>query len=119
YLPMLAMARRGSGSTPHGHGERVLIVIERESKMVLLRDIIETHGYLVSPAENGTMALQSIEREGLPDVVVMEAQMNLMTGVRTASKLLEMNYRGPLILIAGANRQAIEHDLPPTLRIRF
>ena len=95
------------------------VVIERESKMILLRDIIETHGYVVSSAENGTVAMQSIEAEGLPDVVVMDAQMNLMTGVRTASKLLEMNFQGPMILIAGANRLAIEHDLPPLPNIRF
>ncbi|MEO7324509.1 MAG: response regulator [Dokdonella sp.] len=120
YLPMpIAGAHIAHGESARGHGERVLVVIERESKMVLLRDILETHGYAVSPAENGTVAVQSIESEGLPAVVVMEAQMNLMTGVRTASKLLELNFQGPLILIAGPNRQAIEHDLPPQLHIRF
>ncbi|MEO5627103.1 MAG: response regulator [Dokdonella sp.] len=120
YLPMPAAGDRiAQGGVACGHGERVLVVIERESKMVLLRDIIETHGYRVSPAENGTVAVQSIEMDGLPDVVVMDAQMNLMTGVRTASKLLELNFQGPLILIAGKNRQAIEHDLPPQLKIRF
>ena len=46
--------------------------------------------------------------------------MTLMTGVRTASHLLERDYRGPLILIAAtAERATIEADLPPLPRIRF
>jgi hypothetical protein len=50
----------------------------------------------------------------------MDGQMNLTTGVLTASKLLEMDYRGPLILVAGIDsREEIEHDLPPLPNIRF
>jgi hypothetical protein len=46
--------------------------------------------------------------------------MTLMTGVMTASHLLEMDYRGPLILIAAPDERAeIEPDLPPLPRIRF
>jgi CheY-like chemotaxis protein len=88
--------------------------------MVLLRDIIESHEYTVLPAENGTVAVQTLDTAGLPDVVLMDGQMNLTTGVLTASKLLDMDYRGPLILIAPVkNREAIEHDLPPLPNIRF
>ncbi|MEO7432251.1 MAG: ATP-binding protein, partial [Dokdonella sp.] len=121
YLPMrLNEELLGAGDIPHGRGERVLIVMERESKMVLLRDIIESHRYTISAAENGAVAVQSLDADGLPDVVLMDGQMNLTTGVLTASKLLEMDYRGPLILIAApASREEIEHDLPPLPNIRF
>jgi CheY-like chemotaxis protein len=95
-------------------------VIERESKLVLVQDILEASGYAATPADNGTVAIQSIERDGLPDVVVMDGRMHLMTGVMTAAHLLEADYRGPLILIAAAGeRAAIEEDLPPLGRIRF
>jgi signal transduction histidine kinase len=120
YLPLPAAVGAGSAEDiPFGHGERVLVVIERESKLVLLRDIIESHGYAVSAAENGAVALLTIENEGLPDIVVMDARMSLMTGVRTAAKLLEMDYAGPLLLIAGPERETIAQDLPPMRRIRF
>ena len=120
YLPMPAAVDDATRTSPQpGHGERVLVVVERESKLAMLRDVLESNGYAVSAAENGTVALQSIEREGLPDVVLMAAAMTLMTGVRTASRLLEMDYRGPLLLIAGPERANIEHDLPPLPRIRF
>ena len=122
YLPMPSTdAAIGDTATiALGRGERVLVVIERESKLVMLQDIIESNGYVVSPADNGTVAMQSIQRDGLPDVVLMDGRMTLMTGVMTASHLLEMAYRGPLILIAApAERAAIEPDLPPLPRIRF
>ena len=122
YLPMpVAHADAGGAhAISRGHGERVLVVIERESKLVMLQDIIESNGYVVAPADNGAVAMQSIEREGLPDVVLMDGRMTLMTGVMTASHLLEMDYRGPLILIAApAERIEIEPDLPPLPRIRF
>lgn len=121
YLPMrLNEEAHAADAIPRGRGERVLVVMERESKMVLLRDIIESHKYTVSAAENGAVAVHSLDTEGLPDVVLMDGQLNLTTGVLTASKLLEMDYRGPLILIAApASREEIEHDLPPLPNIRF
>lgn len=123
YLPMPASsaAEATAGAGPVlGHGERVLVVIERESKLVLVHDIIESSGYRVWAADNGAVAIQTIEREGLPDVVVMEGRMTLMTGVMTASRLLDAHYKGPLLLIAAdGERAAIEQDLPPLPRIRF
>jgi len=120
-LPTSASATKGDGTAPpRGSGERVLVVIERESKLVLVRDVIESSGYCVSPADNGAVAIQTIEREGLPDVVVMDGRMTLMTGVMTASHLLDAHYQGPLILIAAeSERASIEEDLPPLPRIRF
>ncbi|TCO43216.1 ATP-binding response regulator [Dokdonella fugitiva] len=122
YVPMPAAGADAGGpaAIERGHGERVLVVIERESKLVMLQDIIESSGYAVTAADNGAVAMQSIERDGLPDVVLMDGRMTLMTGVMTASHLLERDYRGPLILIAApAERAAIEPDLPPLPRIRF
>ncbi len=120
YIPLAKDVELGAlGVAALGQGERVLLVIERESKLAMLQDIIRNHGYDVSAADNGAVALQSIERDGLPDVVLMDGRMTLMTGVMTASKLLEMDYRGPLILIAGAERASLEHDLPPLPRIHF
>ena len=124
YLPMPVPTQAGVESAgigfARGDGERVLVVIERESKLVLVKDIIESSGYRVSAADNGAVALQTIEREGLPQVVVMDGRMTLMTGVMTASRLLETRYQGPLILIAAqSERASIEEDLPPLPRIRF
>ena len=119
YIPLPAARSDVVGGTvPQGRGERVLIVVERESKLALLQDIVESHGYRVSTAENGLMALTSIETEGLPDVVIMEAAMNLMTGVRTASALVERDFRGTVIMIARHADRTLGNDMP-LHRIRF
>ena len=69
----------------------------------------------MSAAQSGSAALQEIEAYGLPELVLMEADMSLMTGVRTLSALLDRTYAGPVR--PGATSFA--DDLPPVKRIRF
>jgi CheY-like chemotaxis protein len=92
-------------------------VIERAGKLALLGRIVEDHGYHPVLAQDGSLALQSLDRDGLPDVVLMEAEMSLMTGVRTCAALLERNYAGPVLLIARRDA-ALPEDLPPLPRVR-
>ncbi|MET0936715.1 MAG: response regulator, partial [Luteibacter sp.] len=53
-------------------------------------------------------ALQWIEAHGVPDLVVMDADMNLFTGVRTLAALLEHGYSRAVLLLA-------RPDSPPNL----
>jgi signal transduction histidine kinase len=117
-LPHRGLQALAADARPVGRGELVLVVIEEASTLSLLKDTLESHAYRVSAAQNGAVALQSIRSEGLPDVVVMEAKLNLMTGVRTATALIEQNFRGPVIMIARGASISRE-DLPPLQRIRF
>ena len=119
YLPLPFAAAIGAAPIPLGEGERVMVVIERESKLTMLCDVVQLQGYRVTAAENGLVALRAIEVDGLPDVVVMEAEMSLMTGVKTAAALVERNFCGPVIMIAKGGSAAIHDDLPPLRRIRF
>jgi signal transduction histidine kinase len=104
---------------PQGSGQRVLVVMEEASTLSLLTDTLRTNGYTVSPAQSGTAALQEIEAYGLPELVLMEAQMSLMTGVRTLSALLDRAFAGPVIMIVRAGAARLDDDLPPVQRIRF
>lgn len=119
YLPLQDAHALDSppAPAPTGNGELVLIVVENAGKLVMLRDTIEGHGYRTVTAQSGTAALQMLESHGLPKLVVMEADMNLMTGVRTATRLIEQQFRGPVILIA-KNRSVDSDELPPLQRIR-
>ncbi len=118
-LPPARPEVRTPDEIARGHGARVLVVIEAAGKLSLLTDVIGSHGYRVTPAQNGAVALQSLDREGLPDAVVMEARMNLMTGVRTAAALVERDFSGPVLLIAHPGDAAIGEDIPPLRRVRF
>jgi len=104
---------------PQGAGQRVLIVMEKASTLSLVSDTLRSNGYTVSAAQSGTAALQAIEAYGLPDLVVVEEEMSLMTGVRTLSALLDRRYEGPVIMIVRAGGVAHVDDLPPVRRIRI
>lgn len=121
YLPLESSVPSEDESTPPpgGRGEQVLVVVERLGKQTMLSDSLELNGYEVTTAGSGADALQKIDALGVPDIVVMDADLSLMSGVQTISALLDRGYDGPLILLVRAN-QAIDRDgLPPVRHIRF
>ncbi len=104
---------------PQGAGQRILIVMENASTLSLVSDTLRSNGYTVSAAQSGTAALQEIEQYGLPDLVLVEEEMSLMTGVRTLSALLDRRYEGPVIMVVRSGGGGRTDDLPPVKRIRF
>ena len=123
YLPMRQMttaaAETSTAESPLGTGQRVLVVMEEAGTLSLLTDTLRSHGYIVSAAQSGTAAVQAIEAYGLPELVLLEAEMSLMTGVRTLAALLDQNFNGPVIMMVRPGNRAIADDLPPVERIRF
>lgn len=104
---------------PQGTGQRVLVVMEKASTLSLVSDTLRSNGYSVSAAQSGTAALQEIEAYGLPELVLVEEEMSLMTGVRTLSALLDRQYEGPVIMFVRPGGAGHADDLPPVKRIRF
>lgn len=96
-----------------GSAERVLVVVEEAGQLSLLADTLETWGYQAHASQSGTAALQWIEAGGLPDLVVLDADMNLFTGVRTLAALVERGYQGGVVLLARPDATPDLHELPP------
>ena len=96
-----------------GSAERVLVVVEEAGRLSILADTLDTWGYQAHASQSGTAALQWIEAGGLPDLVVLDADMNLFTGVRTLAALVNKNYRGGVILLARPDAPPDLHELPP------
>ena len=96
-----------------GSAERVLVVVEEAGQLSMLADTLDTWGYQAHASQSGTAALQWIEAGGLPDLVVLDADMNLFTGVRTLAALVEHGYEGGVILLARPNAPPDLHELPP------
>ncbi len=105
--------------SPLGNGERVLIVVEQAGKLSLMADTLKLNGYAVICAQSGAEAVQTIASEGIPDLLVMDSDMNLMTGVRTLAALLDLDYRGPVIMLVRQGEEIDREGLPPVERIRF
>jgi signal transduction histidine kinase len=95
-----------------GAAERVLVVVEEAGQLSLLTDMLDAYGYQAHASQSGTAALQWIEAGGLPDLVVLDADMNLFTGVRTLAALIERDYRGGVILLARPGTPPDLHELP-------
>ena len=96
-----------------GSAERVLVVVEEAAQLTLLTDTLDAYGYQAHPSQSGTAALQWVEAGGLPDLVILDADMNLMTGVRTLAVLIEQGYNGGVILLSRAGQPPDLHELPP------
>jgi signal transduction histidine kinase len=96
-----------------GSAERVLVVVEEAGQLSILADTLDTWGYQAHASQNGTAALQWIEAGGLPDLVVLDADMNLFTGVRTLAALIDRGYEGGVILLARPDAPPDLHELPP------
>jgi signal transduction histidine kinase len=95
-----------------GAAERVLVVVEEAGQLSLLADMLDAYGYQSNPCQSGTAALQWIEACGLPDLAVLDADMNLFTGVRTLAALTERGYNGAVILLARPESPPDLHELP-------
>ncbi len=96
-----------------GAAERVLVVVEEAAQLSLLADTLDAYGYQAHSSQSGTAALQWIEAGGLPDLVLLDADMNLLTGVRTLGALIEKGYDGAVILLARSGEPPDLHELPP------
>ncbi len=121
YLPLAHARENGAepAAVARGRGERVLVVAEKAGKLAMLFDALDLNGYAVTTAQSGTEALQKLDTLGLPELLVMDADLSLMTFVRTLDALLERDYTGPVILLERRDAPVDREGLPPDVRFRF
>ena len=117
YIPLdelaIDAAQAGLPESLEGAAERVLVVVEEAAQLSLLTDTLAAYGYQAHASQSGTAALQWIEACGLPELVVLDADMNLLTGVRTLAALIDRGYAGAVILLARSEAPPDLHELPP------
>ena len=117
YIPLEELAadseHGGSKDGLDGSGEHVLVVVEEAGQLSLMVDTLNAYGYDAHASQSGTAALQWIAACGLPDMVVLDADMNLYTGVRTLLALTEQGYAGAVILLGRPEAPPDLHELPP------
>jgi CheY-like chemotaxis protein len=107
-----AAAQEEQAESLMGEAERVLVVVEEAGPLSLLVDVLDGYGYQPHASQSGTAALQWIEAHGVPDLVVMDADMNLFTGVRTLAALIEHGYRRAVLLLARPEAPPDLEELP-------
>ncbi len=120
YLPTLGVARKNLlDSTPAVVGAHVLLVGEEAGSLALLGDGLALNGYRTHLAQSGTAAIRAIEERGQPDLVVLDADMRLLSSVRTLLQLQEREYVGPVLLLVDQDHTPTREELPDALRTAF
>jgi signal transduction histidine kinase len=116
YIPLLQQAvdvcEAEETIDLQGEAERVLVVVEEAGQLSLLVDTLDSWGYQAHASQSGTAALQWLEAQGVPDLVVLDADMNLFTGVRTLAALFDHGYRRAVILLARPDAPPDMDELP-------
>jgi two-component system cell cycle sensor histidine kinase/response regulator CckA len=87
---------------PVGHGELILVVDDEESICEITRGTLETFGYRVVTATDGTEAVALYaERKGEIAAVITDMLMPFMDGPATIRALLKMNPKVRIIAASG------------------
>ncbi|HKR75313.1 MAG TPA: ATP-binding protein [Rhodanobacter sp.] len=125
YIPLqelaadAAEANGDDSDALEGAAERVLVVAEAASELSLLSDTLDAWGYQASASQSGTAALQWIGAHGLPDLVLMDADMNLFTAGRTLAALIEHGYDGAVVMLVRPDAPPSLDELPPLPRLHL
>lgn len=120
YLPTQSAAvQELLGTAPTVSDARILVVGEEAGSLALLADGLSLKGYRANIAQGGAAAIRAIEQHGLPDLVVLDADMRLLSSVRTLLQLQEREYVGPVLLLVNEGHAPTREDLPDALRTAF
>lgn len=97
--------------TQGGHGETVLVVEDSDLLRNLMRSVLERAGYVVHVADNGETAIEAIQANGPPAIVVADVEMPRMGGLEL-SRRVESDYPGvPVLLVSGYAAEGKIDDL--------
>ena len=107
------------GAAPVLADARVLVVGEEAGSLSLLGDALALKGYRTRVAQGGAAAIHAIEADGLPDLVVLDDDMRLLSSVRTLLHLQERAYAGPVLLLVDDGHTPAAEELPDSLRTEF
>ena len=93
--------------------KKILVVEDNEMNRVLLRDVLQYHGYDIIEAANGEEAIKEAGAH-LPDLIFMDIQMPVMNGYE-AIKALKSNDKTKNIKIAALTSFAMTGDQDKSL----
>ena len=90
--------RKPTATRPSRDRGFVLIVDDEEPNRVLLRDVLEAHGYQIAEAENGEQALDIIAGRS-PDVILLDVMMPKMDGFEVCRRLKRAGRTPPIPIL--------------------
>lgn len=61
--------------------QKILIVEDDEAIQMLLAELLELEGYRTNSVSNGKLALEFLEKEALPNLILLDLSMPVMDGL--------------------------------------
>ena len=98
----------GGAGESMGEGLRVLLVEDHAVNREVAEGVLRSLAFSVSSVENGKRALEWLEKEGLPDLVLMDGQMPEMDGFEATAKIRERY--GKALPIVALTAHALKGD---------
>jgi PAS domain S-box-containing protein len=96
---------------PHGHGERVLLVDDEPTLVMISTKILQHLGYKVTGFTSAKEALAAFTRQPEAfDLVITDLTMPGMTGIALADALLEVRRDTPILLATGYIEDSIREQ---------
>lgn len=88
---------------------KALIVDDAAFIRVTLRNVLETEGFEVEEAENGSVA---VDRYGEfnPDVVTMDITMPEMDGIQAVKEIVARDPNARVVMISGSGHRSVVQD---------
>lgn len=104
-----SIAPESSGSD--GGGRRLMIVEDNDNERELLAGVLENAGYQVIAVPDGQSALDYMESNGSPDIVLMDMNMPRLNGQQTISKIRSDELHGDLPIFGVSGLTQSEADM--------
>lgn len=89
--------------------KKILVVDDKESVTIILKQMLEQGGYEVEVATNGEEALE-IMKKGRFDMLITDINMPVMNGVELLNKTRELFPKMPVIFITAYGKDKIIID---------
>ncbi|MCM8762383.1 MAG: response regulator [Candidatus Omnitrophica bacterium] len=77
--------------------KKILLIEDEENERLLYKEELEKEGFSVTCCENGSKAINFIEKEDF-DLVILDSQMPQMDGIETLGKMLTKKRNLPIII---------------------
>ncbi|MGB3392655.1 MAG: response regulator [Stenotrophomonas sp.] len=103
---------------PAGQGQRILVVDDEATRLSLLGDALSSQGYRPSVALDGAAALCLVQEAGLPDAVLVDGGIPLLSAGQLLAQMQRLGYAGPAIVLeADAGPAFADVPTPAGLRV--
>ena len=116
-LPLQAAVAAEEAAMPStirpGRGERLLVVDDEATRLSLLGNALSSQGYRMRLASDGAVAMRLMQDAGLPDVVLVDSGIPLLSAEQLLMEMQAMGYRGPAIVLEDAQMPAFADGQAP------